>query len=61
MGGSLTRPNDRFPSVFTSQFWKEYPYFLPCVATAGFVFGSLIITAILFEEAGRLLLVCGRA
>jgi len=56
LGGSLTRPNDRFPKVFTGQFWKEYPYFLPCVATSGFIFGCLIITALLFAEVGRPLL-----
>lgn len=53
VGGSLTRPNDRFPKVFTNQFWKEYPYFLPCVASSGFVFGSLIITVLFFEETVR--------
>ncbi|KIM39253.1 hypothetical protein M413DRAFT_415849 [Hebeloma cylindrosporum] len=50
LGGSLTRPNERFPKVFTSQFWQEYPYFLPCLATSGFVFGNLIITSLFFEE-----------
>ncbi|KIM39372.1 hypothetical protein M413DRAFT_198239 [Hebeloma cylindrosporum] len=50
LGGSLTRPADRFPTVFANQFWREYPYFLPCIATSAFVFGVLIITGLFFEE-----------
>ncbi|KAF8878528.1 major facilitator superfamily domain-containing protein [Infundibulicybe gibba] len=29
MGGSLSRPHERFPAVFTGQFWIDYPYFYP--------------------------------
>ncbi|KAF9443306.1 MFS general substrate transporter [Macrolepiota fuliginosa MF-IS2] len=50
MGGSLSKPHERFPTVFKDQFWKEYPYFLPCVATSGFVCIATIITAIFFRE-----------
>ncbi|KAH9481793.1 Major facilitator-type transporter psiT2 [Psilocybe cubensis] len=50
LGGTLTRPADHFPSVFTGQFWKEYPYFLPCVATSSFVLVTLFITIFFFKE-----------
>lgn len=50
MGGSLSKPHERFPSIFKNQFWQEYPYFLPCVATSSFVFVTIVVTAIFFKE-----------
>ncbi|KDR78788.1 hypothetical protein GALMADRAFT_244335 [Galerina marginata CBS 339.88] len=50
LGGTLTRPADHFPNVFTGRFWREYPYFLPCLATSGFVFATFLVTAFLFKE-----------
>ncbi|TEB39446.1 MFS general substrate transporter [Coprinellus micaceus] len=51
LGGSLARPADRFPdTAFASQFWKDYPYFLPCVATAGITAITFVITLIWFKE-----------
>ncbi|KAF9007525.1 major facilitator superfamily domain-containing protein [Cyathus striatus] len=50
MGGSLSRPHERFPTVFTHPFWEEYPYFLPCAAAAAVGVVSIIITAIFFKE-----------
>ncbi|TFK34910.1 major facilitator superfamily domain-containing protein [Crucibulum laeve] len=35
LGGSLAQPHKHFPVTFQSPFWVEYPYFLPCLATAG--------------------------
>jgi len=55
MGGTLARPSDRFPTVFTGQFWRKYPYFLPCVAPAIFVVVILLITAFFFQEVSLLL------
>ncbi|KAF8878527.1 major facilitator superfamily domain-containing protein [Infundibulicybe gibba] len=46
IGGSLSRPHERFPSVFTGQFWMGHPYFLPCVAVASFI--GFVFTATLF-------------
>ncbi|CAA7266807.1 unnamed protein product [Cyclocybe aegerita] len=57
LGGSLSRPADRFPVVFASNFWKKFPYFLPCVATASYVFAVLLITGLFFEETVQ----CGKA
>ncbi|KAF8867875.1 major facilitator superfamily domain-containing protein [Infundibulicybe gibba] len=47
IGGSFARPHERFPGVFTGQFWVDYPYFLPCVVVASFV-GFAFIVALLF-------------
>ncbi|KAF8728277.1 MFS general substrate transporter, partial [Rhizoctonia solani] len=46
IGGSLSKPAERFPGVFGSRnhvwtklrikgFWSDYPYFLPCFVAAG--------------------------
>ncbi|KAJ2934959.1 hypothetical protein H1R20_g2101, partial [Candolleomyces eurysporus] len=51
VGGSLSRPADRFPELFGAQFWKEYPYFLPCLATAAFTAIVLVTTIIWFKES----------
>lgn len=50
IGGSLSRPHERFPNVFSGSFWKAYPYFLPCVATSGFVMIAFTIALIFFKE-----------
>ncbi|KAJ3565894.1 hypothetical protein NP233_g7351 [Leucocoprinus birnbaumii] len=50
IGGSLSNPHKRFPKVFTHQFWIDYPYFLPCLASAGIVFAFIIITYFFFKE-----------
>ncbi|KAG5349872.1 hypothetical protein C0989_001468, partial [Termitomyces sp. Mn162] len=50
MGGTLSRPAERFPDVFGRGFWKEYPYFLPCLATSAFVFTAFTITLLFFKE-----------
>ncbi|PPQ63561.1 hypothetical protein CVT24_004858 [Panaeolus cyanescens] len=53
IGGSLARPADRFPSIFTGTFWKEFPYFLPCLGTVLFVFVTFIITGLFFKETAH--------
>ncbi|KAG5644661.1 hypothetical protein DXG03_008043 [Asterophora parasitica] len=50
MGGSLSKPAERFPGIFGGKFWREYPYFLPCIATSGFVFVAFIIAFIFLKE-----------
>ncbi|KAF8886152.1 major facilitator superfamily domain-containing protein [Infundibulicybe gibba] len=47
MGGTFSRPHERFPTVFGSQFWIDYPYFLPCVIGAIFI-TSVFVVALLF-------------
>lgn len=46
IGGTLARPQDNFPRLFSSPFWGEFPYFLPCGVTAGFsllTFGAMLL------------------
>ncbi|KIY45865.1 MFS general substrate transporter [Fistulina hepatica ATCC 64428] len=50
IGGTLSRPHDNFPGVFRAQFWQEYPYFLPCAVTAGYVACAFLLTLTLFKE-----------
>ena len=48
IGGSLTHPAERFPSLFgNSQFLKDYPYFLPC-AVAAIVMSLVNLSTFLF-------------
>ncbi|KAH9955872.1 MFS general substrate transporter [Russula dissimulans] len=50
IGGILSRPQDRWPGMFSNPFWGEYPYFLPCMVSASFVCLSFVVVAIYFEE-----------
>ncbi|KAJ7650901.1 major facilitator superfamily domain-containing protein [Roridomyces roridus] len=49
-GGTLARPHEHFPQMFSSPFWREFPYFLPCLATGSFVFLSCLLVLALFKE-----------
>ncbi|KAF8207042.1 major facilitator superfamily transporter [Mycena galopus ATCC 62051] len=50
IGGNLARPFDRFPTIFSGKFWQEYPYFLPCLVTGGFVYFSWLLVLAFFKE-----------
>ncbi|KAM6504169.1 Major facilitator superfamily domain containing protein [Amanita muscaria] len=50
IGGSLSHPHERFPVVFTSEFWRGFPYFLPSFAIATFTIFCVLITLFLFNE-----------
>ncbi|GJJ13589.1 hypothetical protein Clacol_007845 [Clathrus columnatus] len=53
LGGLLQHPYDRLGGLFhRSQFWKNYPYFLPCVTASIFSFSGLIIGGCLLKEVG---------
>ncbi|KJA21098.1 hypothetical protein HYPSUDRAFT_141201 [Hypholoma sublateritium FD-334 SS-4] len=50
-GGWLARPRDHFPSTFESEFWADFPYFLPCISMATLsVFACCIVTLFLKES-----------
>jgi hypothetical protein len=53
MGGTLSRPHEQFPKLFGAPFWREYPYFLPCVATSSFVVLSILVTLCFFKEVSQ--------
>ncbi|KAI9443946.1 MFS general substrate transporter [Lactarius indigo] len=50
IGGVLSRPQDRWPNLFSHPFWGEYPYFLPCLASATYALLSFTLAAIFLEE-----------
>ncbi|EGN99358.1 hypothetical protein SERLA73DRAFT_108813 [Serpula lacrymans var. lacrymans S7.3] len=50
MGGNLARPQERFPVLFSGTFWKEYPYFLPCAATACFTSLTFLVIVLFLKE-----------
>ncbi|KAH9059711.1 MFS general substrate transporter [Lactarius vividus] len=50
IGGILSRPQDRWPHIFSHPFWADYPYFLPCLVAAMFACLSLVITGLYLEE-----------
>jgi len=50
IGGVLSRPQDRWPYVFSDPFWDNYPYFLPCLVSVAFVCLSFVMVATYLEE-----------
>jgi len=50
LGGTLSRPQERFPHSFRGTFWKEYPYFLPCMFISCLIFVPFVVTLVFFEE-----------
>ncbi|KAJ7434864.1 major facilitator superfamily domain-containing protein [Mycena latifolia] len=50
VGGLLARPQDHFPRVFSGIFWSRFPYFLPCLVVAGFLFLACFVVLAFFEE-----------
>ncbi|KAG1858686.1 MFS multidrug-resistance DHA1 sub-family [Suillus tomentosus] len=52
IGGSLSRPADRFPNIFgRSELLKTYPYLLPCSISAFFISTIWLITYIRLKES----------
>ncbi|KAI9443963.1 MFS general substrate transporter [Lactarius indigo] len=50
IGGVLSRPQDRWPHIFSHPFWADYPYFLPCLVAATFTCFSCVIMALYLDE-----------
>ncbi|KAG8734023.1 hypothetical protein FRC10_011997 [Ceratobasidium sp. 414] len=50
IGGTLSHPAALLPSVFGTPFWREYPYFLPCLVAAIFTACVLVYSAFSLEE-----------
>ncbi|KAH7098684.1 MFS general substrate transporter [Auriculariales sp. MPI-PUGE-AT-0066] len=55
LGGGLAHPHERFPgSIFAKlEFFKEYPYILPCGAAALVSLFACLVTAIWFHETSE--------
>jgi len=54
IGGVLSRPQGRWPGVFSHPFWDKYPYFLPCLVCAALLCLSFVIVALFLEETVKL-------
>ncbi|KAF5379724.1 hypothetical protein D9615_005691 [Tricholomella constricta] len=51
IGGSLSRPAERFPKLFgQNEFLKTYPYFLPCAVPATFSALAWLVTFLFLKE-----------
>ena len=50
VGGTLSRPQDRWPHLFSHAFWAKYPYFLPCVVVAAYCCVCFVTVAVFLEE-----------
>ena len=50
----MSHPQDRWPGLFSHNFWSEYPYFLPCLVVAALALFVFTATALFFEEVGFL-------
>ncbi|KAG1858642.1 MFS multidrug-resistance DHA1 sub-family [Suillus tomentosus] len=52
IGGSLSRPADRFPDIFgQSELLKAYPYLLPCSISALFALVAWLVTYCRLQES----------
>ena len=51
IGGSLSRPVERYPSIFgDSELLKKYPYFLACAIPATFSALACFVTLFFLKE-----------
>ncbi|KAI0290669.1 MFS general substrate transporter [Russula brevipes] len=50
IGGTLSRPQDHWPHLFSHPFWTKYPYFLPCIVVAACACSSFVIMVLFFKE-----------
>ena len=54
VGGSLSHPVDRFPSLFSgNEFLSQYPYFLPCAIVATYGVITWLVAFFFLEETLR--------
>ncbi|KAG8928307.1 hypothetical protein FRC03_000826 [Tulasnella sp. 419] len=51
IGGFFSRPHDKFPNTFSSQFWRDYPYFLPCMIVGLICLLAALVLALFLEES----------
>ncbi|KAG1785988.1 major facilitator superfamily domain-containing protein [Suillus plorans] len=50
IGGTLARPQDRWPVLFANAFWEKFPYFLPCAVAACLFVLAVFMLSIFLEE-----------
>jgi hypothetical protein len=49
-GGTLAKPQERWPHIFQSKFWATYPYFLPSLVSGCFTLFTFLICTIFMRE-----------
>ncbi|KIK98692.1 hypothetical protein PAXRUDRAFT_133692 [Paxillus rubicundulus Ve08.2h10] len=50
-GGALAKPQDRWPELFSGDFWANYPYFLPCTVSGSSALSSSFVCTIFMKES----------
>jgi len=50
VGGALSHPERRLPTLFHDPFWRTYPYALPCFVAAGYALVCAIFGRIILRE-----------
>jgi len=50
IGGTLSKPQQRFPRYFEGGFWKKYPYLLPSFVTSCYVLSVFAIALLFLNE-----------
>lgn len=51
IGGSLSRPAERYPDLFGKiEFLKTYPYFLPCAVSGAYALMAWCVALVLLKE-----------
>ncbi|PPQ65541.1 hypothetical protein CVT26_000498 [Gymnopilus dilepis] len=51
LGGVLSNPYERFPGIFGgAEFWKAYPYALPCFVVAGYCMITFLLAYFFLDE-----------
>ena len=53
VGGALSHPERQFPKLFDTDFWRAYPYALPCFVGAGYALLCALVGQIVLKETLR--------
>ncbi|KAG6839828.1 hypothetical protein C0991_011274, partial [Blastosporella zonata] len=53
IGGFLSHPAERFPGRFGNDFFKKYPYFLPCAVPAAYSALMWLVTLLFLKDTHR--------
>ncbi|CAG8557427.1 1999_t:CDS:10 [Ambispora gerdemannii] len=51
IGGYLSHPADHFPSIFGNEFWRYYPYLLPCLVASSVSVTGLVVGYFMLLES----------
>jgi hypothetical protein len=55
IGGFLLKPAERYPAIFgQSDFFKKYPYFLPCAVPATYTIVAWLFTYFYLKEVSAI-------